>query len=137
MLETVSDKIVFKNVEPTTLFDFYTNAEKHAALTGAPAEISDRIGDEYRVYGDFASGINLLVEPDKLIVQTWRSKSWNESDVDSILILRFLINGNDTDLYLTHADIPARETDTTLKAWHDFYWQKWKNALANDSENEQ
>ncbi len=137
MSKTVSEKIIFENVEPATLFAFYTDARKHAELTGAPAEISDRTGDEYQTYGDFSAGKNLFVEPDKLIVQTWRAKSWSESDADSILILRFVKNGNDTDLYLTHADIPAREADATLKAWHDFYWHKWKSALADNSKNKQ
>lgn len=130
MLKTVSEKIIFENVAPATLFEFYVNAEKHAEVTGAPAKITDRAGDDYQAYGDFASGRNLLVEKDKLLVQTWRAKNWNDADADSILILRFVPNGADTELYLTHCDVPLTEADGTLQGWHNFYWDKWKTALA-------
>jgi activator of HSP90 ATPase len=130
MLTTVTDHIVFENVEPSVLFDLYTNAEKHRLFSGAPVTISANEGDSFNAYGGFCFGKNLHIEKNKLIVQSWKAQGWNEDIDPSLVSLRLVKENNDTHLYLTHADIPADKAATMLRGWEEWYWNPMRKFLS-------
>src|ERR1035438_2895596 len=130
MPKTIVQKIVFKNTTAKALYDLYMNAKKHSKVTLAPAQISNKIGEKYSAHGGYISGENIYLIKDKLIVQSWRTKEWDEKDVDSTFIIELEPKGKNVVLHMVHANLPDKHTDSITKGWHSHYWEPWKMFLA-------
>jgi activator of HSP90 ATPase len=129
MTKTITQKVVFKNTTPKALYDLYMDAKKHALICGAECKISPKEGAAYSVYGGYATGKNLQLVKDKLIVQSWRAADWNKNEMDSTFIINLEEKGNDVVLHAIHANLPDSEAESISQGWHDFYWKPWKQYL--------
>ena len=129
MPKTIAQKVVFKNAAPKVLYNFYMDSKQHAAVTGAPAKITTKVGAQYKVWGDYISGKNLHLVKDKLIVQSWRGSDWRAEDPDSLFMISLEANGKDTVLTMIHSNVPDEQYDGLVEGWKDFYWKPWKKAL--------
>lgn len=129
-LKTITQEIFFPDVRAATLFELYTNQTKHIEVTGAPATITDKLGEPFNLYNGFCFGENIELKKNKLIIQSWRTDNWPDEADDSIVIIRLIEEGNNTILYLTHADIPEVLAKPLSKGWQEFYWSKWKNYVS-------
>src|ERR1700688_4854800 len=87
MSKNIVQKVVFKKTAPKALYDLYMNAKKHSVATGAPAKITNKVGDKFSVHGGYITGENLQLVKDELIVQTWRTMQWDKKEPDSIFII--------------------------------------------------
>ncbi|MFY8035493.1 MAG: SRPBCC domain-containing protein [Flexibacteraceae bacterium] len=123
---TISEVIYFENVSASYLFNLYTDATLHTEVTGAPVNISNKLGDAFSAYSGFCIGENLDIIKDKLIIQTWRTSDWPIGTDDSIVIIRLVPEQNNCHLYLTHENIPEHLAEGLRAGWHQFYWDKWK-----------
>ena len=131
MPKTITQKIVFKNISSGKLYDMFLDSKHHAALTGtASAKISAKEGAKFTVHGDYITGKNLQLIPDRLIVQSWHASDWDENEIDSTFILLFEQNGKDTIIFITHANVPDKEADDIKQGWTDYYWKPWKKYLS-------
>jgi activator of HSP90 ATPase len=130
MSKTITQKVVFKNTTPKTLYDLYMNAKKHSFVTGGPAKISTKVGSAFSAHGGYINGKNLQLVKDKLIVQTWRAASWDKSDADSIFMVNIEQKGKDSILHVVHANVPDKHAASVDKGWHGHYWNPWKQHLA-------
>lgn len=126
MAKTIVQKVVFKNTTPKALYDLYMDARKHALICGAECEITPKEGTKFSVYGGYATGKNLQLVKDKLIVQSWRASDWDKSEVDSTFIINLEEKGKDVVLHAVHANLPDGEAESISQGWHDFYWNPWK-----------
>ncbi|HUR31448.1 MAG TPA: SRPBCC domain-containing protein [Saprospiraceae bacterium] len=133
MSKTIIQEILFKNTTPNTLYNLYMNANKHSDITGSPAVITEKEGDSYSAHGGYITGKNLLLVKDKLIVQTWRAQGWEESDVDSIFMIKLEPQGEDVILHAIHANLPDNHAGHIDQGWHDHYWNPWKQYLAGET----
>ena len=133
MAKTITQKILFKNTTAKALYDLYMNAKKHSMVTGGPAVISGREGSKYSAHGGYITGKNLQLVKDKLIVQTWRAKGWDETDTDSIFIINLEQKGKNVVLHVAHANLPEKHYKHIAKGWHDHYWTPWKQYLAGET----
>jgi len=131
MAKTITQKIVFKNTNTKALYDMYMNEKKHSELTGGPVKISSKTGAVYSVYDGYITGKNLHLIKDTLIVQTWRGSDWDQTESDSILILKFETKGNNVNLKMIHANVPSEHAKSIKKGWDEYYWEPWKKSLAN------
>jgi activator of HSP90 ATPase len=131
MPTTLIQKVIFKNVSPSVLYNFYMNSKMHSRLTGAPANISAKVGSAYTAHGDYITGKNLQLVKDKLIVQSWRASDWDAQDADSTFAIFLEQKGKDTILHAIHVNVPDRQADSLGKGWHDYYWNNWKQFLAS------
>jgi activator of HSP90 ATPase len=130
-MKTIVQKIVFK-APPKELFELYMDSKKHSLISGgAKAVLSRKAGGSFSVHGGYCKGKNLLLVPNKMIVQTWRASNWSKSDLDSIFILTFEKVSGGTEVTMVHADVPDKEAKHLTKGWHDHYWTPWKKYLAN------
>jgi hypothetical protein len=102
------------------------NAKQHSQVTGAPAEISKKVGEAWQAYDNQLRGKNLLVSASKMIVQTWRAKNWDRKTPDSILVLSFSDVEGGAQVELAHSLVPENDFKEIKKGWNDFYWKKWK-----------
>ncbi len=115
---------------PKELFEIYIDSKKHSEATGAPARLSRKAGGSFTAHGGLLCGRNLLIIPNKLIVQTWRARQWNASDPDSILTLRFSKAKGGGQIDMVHVNVPPYDHAGVTKGWPKYYWRPWKAYIA-------
>ena len=114
---------------PCTLFETFLDSKLHTAMTGTPAKTSAKPGARWSAFGGAIWGRNLLILPERLIVQAWRSRHFKKSDPDSILVLAFSGRANSTRIDLVHVNVPAQDHQGVREGWPKFYWKPWKGYL--------
>ncbi|MGA8220960.1 MAG: SRPBCC domain-containing protein [Candidatus Acidiferrales bacterium] len=117
-------------VSPRQLFETYLDSKKHSAATGGLAQISRKVGGKFKAWHGQLWGHNLLIVPNRMIVQAWRSVNFKASDPDSILILRFSKVPGGGRIDLVHANVPPQDHAGVTKGWHIYYWKPWKEYFA-------
>ncbi len=130
MARTIVQKVLFKNSTPDKLYDLYMNAKLHTLVTGGPAIISKKAGSSFSAHGNYITGKNLHLVPNKMIVQTWRAQSWSADDGDSVFTIALEPKGKDVVLHAVHTNLPDHAEASVSKGWHDHYWNPWKQYLA-------
>lgn len=126
MNKTFEQKIVFKNATASELFDIFLNPKKHSAIHGgAETRISRKEGDTFSLLNGNLTGKNLLIVPDRMIVQSWRGNVWKKNDLDSILTLVFSNNRHAAQIEMVHAFTPVQFTEL----WNEVYWQPMKEFI--------
>jgi activator of HSP90 ATPase len=132
----VRGKIIKQSVtlpaSPDRLFDMYLDPVIHGTIAGGPVRISHTVGSEFLAFDGMISGKTIAVVPKKHIVQLWRGKHWKPEDGDSILVLRFLPDGKNGKIELTHLDVPESDFDNVNKGWLDYYWKPWRAYLERE-----
>lgn len=113
------------------LFAMYMDAEEHAALTGAPAKVSDEPGSHFEAFGGLLSGTMLTVVKPRLIIQSWRSVNFGKDDPDSTLIISFTPEGDDGRIDLVHLDVPENDYQGVTGGWDSRYFAPWLSYLQN------
>lgn len=90
-------------------------------------------GKAFTAGDGYIGGVNLHVEKDRMIVQTWRGSDWDKDDPDSILVLLFLPDEKGSTLHVTHANIPDDRFEGIRDGWVEYYWKPWKAWLRKDA----
>lgn len=107
---------------PAQVYRALMTTKGHSAFTGAPAEVSPKIGGTVSAWGDYILAINLALTPGKLIVQAWRASDW-AAEAWSIATFRLAAaRGGKTKLTFTQAGVPKTAVKGIAQGWHDFYW---------------
>ncbi len=130
MSKTVVQSVYFP-ASPSRLYGIYLSEQKHAAFIKAPASVKAKVGGSFSAF-DMLSGKFLELQKNKLIVQTWRSKSWKKSDRDSVLSLRFEKYRNGTRIELVHAHVPDHDFVDIQLGWEKYYWIPLRKYLAQE-----
>ena len=128
MTEAIQQSVEFE-ASPKTLFETYMDSGRHSKATGSPAKLGRKAGASFTAFGGLLLGKNLLIIPGKMIVQSWRSKSWKKSDPDSVLILIFSKSAAGGRVNLVHVNVPEHDHDGVTKGWHKYYWNPWRTYL--------
>jgi activator of HSP90 ATPase len=68
-----------------------------------------------------------------MIVKAWRASDWNESDLDSILIVNFSKTTGGGRIDLVHVGVPQHDHKGVTKGWPQYYWVPWKAYLKGQS----
>jgi hypothetical protein len=114
---------------PHALFEMYLNSKKHTAATGGKAAISRKLGGAFTAWNKMLRGRNLLVVPNRLIVQSWRSVNFKKGNLDSILILQFSKAPGGGQVDLVHVNVPQHDHKGVTNGWPNYYWKPWKKYI--------
>jgi len=117
------------NATARDLYNLYVNPKLHATFTGTPVKISARPNSKFSAFGGQIWGVMLYTDPGKLIVQRWRSTHFEESDTDSILILKFTDEPKRGRIDLVHINVPKQDHDGVTKGWEKHYWRPMRAYL--------
>ena len=101
------------------------DSKKHSASTGGRAVISRKVGGKFTAHNGALAGHNLVVIPNRMVVQTWRATHWKTPDV-SILVLTFSKVPGGGQVDLVHANVPAHDHKGVSEGWPKYYWKPWK-----------
>ncbi len=125
MTKPIVQSVTFK-ATPRQLFELYTESKKHSAATGQRAIVSNRAGGKFTAFEGKIFGRNLVVVPDRMIVQAWRAAHWKENDLDSILTLTFSNAPGGGRIDLVHVGVPQHDHKGVTQGWPNYYWKPWR-----------
>ena len=126
----VIEQSAFFKATPAKLYELFMDSTKHTAATGAPAKISSKIGGKWSAFGGMILGKNLVLIPNRRIVQTWRSSAWKKADPDSILVVSFEKSASGgAQVQLAHVGVPEYDHKGVTDGWRKYYWEPWKAYL--------
>ncbi|MGI9516116.1 MAG: SRPBCC domain-containing protein [Pirellulaceae bacterium] len=111
------------------LFEMFVSAELHEAFTGSPVTIDEKPGSPFSAFEDALSGTMLDTVKPTLVVLSWRSVAFRESDPDSTLILQFSDHDQGGVVDLIHLDVPDHDFEGVTKGWENHYWTPWRKYL--------
>jgi activator of HSP90 ATPase len=114
---------------PEELFRTFLDSKMHSAVTSGPAKMSNKPGGKWSAWGGMIFGRNLLIVPNRMIVQTWRSCVFKKSEPDSILVLTFSKAKGGGRIDLVHVNVPAYDHKGVREGWPKYYWKPWKAYL--------
>jgi activator of HSP90 ATPase len=115
------------------LFDMYLDAHAHAAFTGQPVTIEPVAGSAFSAFGGVLSGKILHVEPERLIVQTWRSPHFPAAAIDSVLVLTFCNEPAGARIELVQVNVADEDFSGVCQGWEKHYWAPLREYLARHS----
>lgn len=93
------------NVAPEIIYSDWLNDEGHEQITGGSAAIREEINSPFTAWDGYISGTITALEPNKKIVQTWRTSEFLEHEPDSILEIRLEPSEKGTLFTLIHSNL--------------------------------
>ena len=116
-------------VIPATASEIYSawmSSDGHTAMTGSPANVDGKVGGKFTAWDGYIFGSTLELEPDRRIVQAWRTSEFPDEAPDSHLEILFEEVAEGTEVTLTHSDMPEDQVHSYRQGWEDFYFKPMK-----------
>jgi activator of HSP90 ATPase len=110
------------NASPHDVYEMIMDSKKHESLSGEKASISREVGGAFKAWGEHISGFNLVLQPDRKIVQAWRARDW-WADHYSIATFDLRKVDSRTELRFTQIGVPPHRFDGHSRGWIETYWQ--------------
>ncbi len=121
---------VYHNRKPADLYEMFMDSALHTAATGSPAKISPKVGGNWSAFEGMIYGKNLVLVPNRMIVQSWRSSAWKAEDPDSILVVQFEKSASGGAVVeLAHVGVPKYDHKGVTQGWIEYYWKPWKEYI--------
>jgi len=126
-IKTIRQSVTIK-ATPHEIYEALMDSRKHSKFTEAKASISRKIGGKFKAYGDYISGVNLDLVPDKKIIQSWRGSDWAKGHYSKVTFsLKKVKNG--TRLTFRQSGLPEKYYKDINQGWRDYYWKPMKEIL--------
>jgi activator of HSP90 ATPase len=123
------------NADPQAVYDVLTDGQKFAAATGMPAQISDREGETFTLFGGRVEGRQIELVPGQRIVQAWRFGAAHPScwDAGVYSVVRFTLSGQEdgTRFIIDHTGVPPEWRDHISTGYPSFYQQPLERYFAD------
>ena len=107
------------------IYKSWLSTQGHTKMTGGVAFVSDKVGDSFTAWDDYVTGENLILEPYNRIVQSWRSKNFEDHEPDSQIEVILSEKDNETTLTLKHTNVP-KSGEHYKKGWEEHYFTPMK-----------
>lgn len=121
-------EFTIKTVIKARAKDLYTSwldSTGHSEMTGGQATVSDQVGDHFTAWDGYITGKNLVLDPNKRIVQAWRTTQFKQHEPDSQIVVQFKELDEVTEITLLHRNLP--ESGGHYKqGWVDHYFDPMK-----------
>jgi activator of HSP90 ATPase len=111
---------------PERIYKAWLNSKEHGLFTGSEALASSKVGKRFMAWDGYIKGKNLFLEPNKRIIQSWRSTDFPERSSDSKIEIIFEKVKTGTKVTLIHSEIPEGQSEGYKKGWKDFYFKPMK-----------
>jgi activator of HSP90 ATPase len=98
-------------------------------LKNKPSEISLQAGGAFALFGGYITGRQVLLVPDQLLVQAWRTGSW-PSGVYSIARFELADHQSGSTILFDQAGFPNGEAESLAVGWQAHYWDPMQKLLS-------
>jgi activator of HSP90 ATPase len=110
---------------PEQVYAVLTDGQKFAAATGMPAQLSDREGEAFTLFGGRVEGRQVELVPGRRVVQAWRfggahPETW-DAGVYSVVRFTLTPEGNATKFVIDHDGIPPHAEERIATGYPAFY----------------
>jgi activator of HSP90 ATPase len=116
---------------PQQIYDAWLDSDGHSGMTGGKAMASSIEGGAFTAWDDYISGRNLVLEPGRRIVQSWRTTRFADQDPDSRIEVLLEPVEAGTLLTLHHTHVPDGHTGYQDGGWQDHYFEPMKRWFKN------
>ncbi|HLF75226.1 MAG TPA: SRPBCC family protein [Anaerolineales bacterium] len=120
---------------PSEIYRAWLSSKGHAAMTGSPAKVDGRVGGRFSAWDGYISGSTLELEPDRRIVQAWRTSEFPDEAPDSRVEIVLEETAGGTKVTLSHRDMPEDQVDSYRQGWEDFYFQPMRAYFGKSSDS--
>lgn len=125
--KNLKQSVRFK-AKPSEVYNALMDSKKHAKFSGSAAKISTKVGGKFTAYDGYIDGVNLELEEDKKIVQSWHAASWPEGHYSKVTYNLKPFEGG-TKLLFFHTGIPESAYESIKSGWIEHYWNPIKEML--------
>lgn len=124
-LTTITQTVVVQTT-PEEVFRAFVDPRVHAAVTGAAATGSARVGGRFTAWDGYISGVNRVVERPRRLVQAWMTTEWPDGAEPSQVEFVFTAVKGGTKIRMVHSRVPAAQAASYRQGWIDYYWEPLK-----------
>jgi activator of HSP90 ATPase len=121
---------------PNQVFEVLTNGTLFAEATGAPADLTDREGDSFSLFGGHVEGRQIELVSGRRVVQAWRFGAPHPSpwEPGRYSIVRFALEPerDSTRLVIDHTGIPPEWVEHISSGYPMFYADPIAKFFANE-----
>ncbi len=107
---------------PQRIYKAWLSSREHAAMTGGATTIDPKVGGHYTAWDGYIQGVTLELEPNRRIVQSWRSAEFPAGAPDSRLEVLLAKAKGGTTITLNHNDIPDGQGEMYRSGWAESYF---------------
>ncbi|KAG5458387.1 MAG: activator of Hsp90 ATPase [Olpidium bornovanus] len=107
------------------VYEVFLDPERVRAWTRAGVQISRDLGSAFSLFDGNVTGRILNLEYDKMVVQSWRLKSWPEGHYSTVT-LTITQNSDSTTVHVKQEGIPVGELESVKQNWKQYYWNRIK-----------
>jgi len=113
------------STSPEDIYRAWLDSGGHTAMTGGQAVASDQQQAVFSAWDGYISGTNITLEPNRRIVQSWRTTEFEEHEPSSKLEIILEPVSNGTKLTLHHTNLPEHGMQYQ-QGWRDHYFDPMK-----------
>lgn len=110
------------SASPEEIFDAWLSSEGHSQMTGSKAKVQKGSEGKFTAWDGYIWGTMLEVEPNRRILQSWRTSEFPEDSPDSQVEILLEGKNDETKITLIHTNIPDGQGDNYKQGWDDFYF---------------
>jgi activator of HSP90 ATPase len=89
MAKTINETFECEGRSPKEMFQMFMDSKKISELTGYETSMGEKVEDKFFALNGAVIGKNLLIIPNRMIVQSWRWLTRKKEFTDSILVMVF------------------------------------------------
>jgi len=93
---------------------------------GSPAQMNDKVGTKFTLWGGDIYGKNIKVSQNKELVQEWFGGKWEKPSKVTFTLKE---KGGKTEVNLLHEDVPDEEANDIDDGWKTYYLGPLKELL--------
>jgi activator of HSP90 ATPase len=108
---------------PKDVYEAWMSGAGHTAMTGAAASVDPVVGGEFTAWDGYIRGRNLVLEPYRRIVQSWRTSEFSDADADSQIEVTLEPIEEGTLLRLRHSGVPVDHHGYEDGGWESNYFE--------------
>jgi activator of HSP90 ATPase len=117
---------IFIKTTPSVIYHAFMDSKTHSKFTGDTAQIGKNIGDNFSAFSGYATGKNIQLKPNELIIQSWRASDWPKDHFSTIQI-KLKSQKDGTLITFNQTGVPETQCDDISKGWYDYYWKPLKS----------
>ncbi len=110
---------------PERVYQAWIDSDGHSNMTGGKATVDPSVGGSFTAWGSYICGQNVVLEPGKRIVQSWRTENFSADEPDSQIEVVFEEIDVGCRVTLHHTKLPPHGTRYET-GWVSNYFEPMK-----------
>lgn len=115
--------VVTLPASPALVYATWLSSVGHTDMTGGRATCVPGVGGKFTAWDGYIWGITLELDPNRRIVQSWRTIEFPVEARFSKLVLHLAEVEAGTLVTLLHSDIPPGQAEKYRQGWHEHYFE--------------